>query len=134
MGFSPWRPLWPPSLKPRLQLPPIPTTTEATAWDTVDTVPGPTDTVLEVTTADTVATTASVRLRLSPRLPLPPIPTTTEATAWGLTATLGSDTATAVLEVTTVDTVDTTASVRLRLSPRLRLLLPLIPTTTEAMA
>merc|ERR1712110_1182175 len=59
MGFSPWRPSWPPNLKPRLQLPPIPTTTEATAWDTADTVSGPTDTVLEVTTVDTEATAAA---------------------------------------------------------------------------
>merc|ERR1712055_1097885 len=81
---------------------------EDTDWDT--------DTVSEDTTVDTVlATTESVRLRLSPRLPLILTFTATEGTDW--------DTDT-VSEDTTVDTVlATTESVRLRLSPRLLLIL-----------
>merc|ERR1712212_371425 len=84
--------------------------------------------------ATLVATTASVRLRPSPRLMLmlrlipttdtvvdtPPLDTPDLATA---VATLDSDT-----EVTDTP-VATTASVRLRLSPRLMLMLRLIPTT-----
>merc|ERR1711872_1200555 len=80
-------------------------------WDT--------DTVLEGTTVDTVlATTASVRPRLSPRLLLILIFTATAAMGW--------DTDT---EDTTVDTVlATTESVRPRLSPRL---LPILGTTGD---
>merc|ERR1711973_732100 len=110
MGFSPWRPSLPPSLKPKQRLLLILTfmVTEDTDWDM--------DTVLEGTTVDTVlATTASVRPRLSPRLLLILIFTATEDTDW--------DTDT-VLEDTTVDTVlATMASVRPRLSPRLLLIL-----------
>merc|ERR1711915_355830 len=85
---------------------------EDTDWDT--------DTVSEDTTVDTVlATTASVRLKLSPRLLLILTFTAMEDTDW--------DTDT---EDTMVDTVlATTASVRPRPSPRL----PLIPGTTEDM-
>merc|ERR1712227_114686 len=104
MGFSPWRPLLPPSLKPKQRLLLILTfmATEDTDWDT--------DTVLEDTTVDTVlATTASVRPRPSPRLLL--------ILTFTATAAMGWDTDT---EDTTVDTVlATTESVRLRLSPRL---------------
>merc|ERR1712147_483800 len=113
MGFSPWRPWLPPSLKPKQRLLLILTSmaTEDTDWDT--------DTVLEDTTVDTVlATTASVRPRLSPRLLLILIFMATEDTGW--------DTDT---EDTTVDTVlATTESVRLRLSPRL---LPILGTTGD---
>merc|ERR1712042_360803 len=79
------------------------------------------DTVLEDTTVDTVlATTASVRPRLSPRLLLILTFTATEDTDWDM------DT---VLEDTMVDTVlVTTESVRLRLSPRL---LPILGTTGD---
>merc|ERR1711915_612898 len=84
--------------------------TEATDWDT-DTEDTMVDTVL--------ATTASVRLKLSPRLLLILTFTAMEDTDW--------DT---VSEDTTVDTVlATMASVRPRPSPRL----PLIPGTTEDM-
>merc|ERR1711973_339589 len=113
MGFSPWRPSLPPSLKPKQRLLLILTSmaTEDTDWDT--------DTVSEDTTVDMVlATTASVRPRLSPRLLLILTFTATEDTDWD------RDT---VLEDTTVDTVlVTTESVRLRLSPRL---LPILGTT-----
>merc|ERR1712156_934015 len=86
--------------------------TEDTDWDTY--------TVSEDTTVDTVlATTASVRLRLSPRLLLILTFTATEDTDWDTDM---------VSEDTMVDTVlATTASVRPRLSPRLLL----IPGTTE---
>merc|ERR1712227_285127 len=108
MGFSPWRPSLPPSLKPKQRLLLILTftATEYTDWDT--------DTVLEDTTVDTIlATTASVRPRLSPRLLL--------ILTFMATAAMGWDTDT---EDTTVDTVlATTESVRLRLSPRLLLIL-----------
>merc|ERR1712203_1326678 len=110
--FSPWRPSLPPSLKPkqRLLLILTSTATEDMDWDT--------DTVSEDTTVDTVlATTASVRPRLSPRLLL--------ILTFTATAAMGWDTD---MEDTTADTVlATTASVRPKLSPRL----PLIPGTTE---
>merc|ERR1712226_356316 len=99
--------------------------TEDTAWDTLVWDTPPWDTLVsdtEVYTEDTDTDTASVRLRLSPRLMLRPvlIPTTwedmedtedTEDTPWD---TLVSD-----MEVCTEDTDTDTASVRLRLSPRL---------------
>merc|ERR1711973_436840 len=74
------------------------------------------DTDTEDTTVDMVlATTASVRPRLSPRLLLILTFTATEDTDWDTDM---------VLEDTTVDTVlATTASVRPRLSPRLLLIL-----------
>merc|ERR1711973_1038315 len=107
MGFSPWRPSLPPSLKPKQRLLLILTSmaTEDTDWDT--------DTVLEDTTVDMVlATTANVRPRPSPRLLLIPTFTATAAMGW--------DTDT---EDTTVDTVlATTTNVRLRLSLRLLLI------------
>merc|ERR1711973_431307 len=113
MGFSPWRPLLPPSLKPKQRLLLILTSmaTEDTDWDT--------DTVLEDTTVDMVlATTASVRPRPNPRLLL--------ILTFMATAAMGWDTDT---EDTTVDTVlATTESVRLRLSLRL---LPILGTTGD---
>merc|ERR1711964_61542 len=89
------------------------------------------DTVLEDTTVDTVlATTASVRPRLSPRLLLILTFTATEDTDWDTDTVLegatGWDTDT---EDTTVDTVlAATESARLRLSPRL---LPILGTTGD---
>merc|ERR1711973_271507 len=113
MGFSPWRPSLPPSLKPKQRLLLILTSmaTEDTDWDT--------DTVLEDTTVDMVlATTASVRPRPNPRLLL--------ILTFMATAAMGWDTDT---EDTTVDTVlATTESVRLRLSLRL---LPILGTTGD---
>merc|ERR1711973_924072 len=107
MGFSPWRPSLPPSLKPKQRLLLILTSmaTEDTDWDT--------DTVLEDTTVDMVlATTANVRPRPSPRLLLILTFTAMEDTGWDTD-----------MEDTTVDTVlATTASVRLRLSLRLLLI------------
>merc|ERR1711936_1476604 len=74
---------------------------------------------------DTVlATTASVRPRLSPRLPLILTFTATEDMDWGT-----------VSEDTTVDTVlATTESVRLRLSPRLPLILTFMATVDTVLA
>merc|ERR1712179_7044 len=145
--FSPWWPVWSPSLKPRPVL--ILTTwedtedtedMEDTAWDTLvwDTE------VCTEDTEDTDTDMASVRLRLSPRLMLRLvlIPTTLEDTedmedmAWDtlLWDTLVLDTLVSDTEVCMEDTEDTDmdmASVRLRLSPRLVLRLVLIPTTLE---
>merc|ERR1711913_26359 len=79
-----------------------------------------------------VATTASVRLRLSPRLMLMLrlIPTTDMVTPDLDTPDLATAVATldSATEVTATP-VATTASVRLRPSPRLMLMLRLIPTT-----
>merc|ERR1719435_662288 len=102
---------------------------EATAMeDMVDMV----DMVLDMavdTMVDTVATMASVRLRLSPRPRLRLILTTMEDMAMEDTADMVLDIAVDTM-VDMVDTVldmavDTMASVRLSLRPRLRL----IPTT-----
>merc|ERR1719516_87463 len=88
------------------------------------------------TMVDTVDTMASVRLRLSLRPRLRLIPTTMEDMAMedmvsGLMEAMAmEDMVDMVLDMavdTMVDTVATMASVRLRLSPRLRL--RLIPTT-----
>merc|ERR1712168_1201986 len=105
------------------------------ALDTLDLVTlVATDSVTEVTP---VVTTASARLRLSPRLMLRLIPTSDTDT---LVATPALDTLVDTEDMvldTLVDTdlvteatpVVTTASARLRLSPRLMLMLRLIPTS-----
>merc|ERR1712206_52005 len=103
------------------------------ALDTLDLVTlVATDSVTEVTP---VVTTASVRLRLSPRLMLMLrlIPTSDTDT---LVATPALDTLVDTedmvldtLLVTEATPVVTTASARLKLSPRLMLMLRLIPTT-----
>merc|ERR1712227_982522 len=93
MGFSPWRPSLPPSLKPRQRLLLILTSmaTEDTDWDT--------GTVSEDTTVDMVlATTANVRLRLPPRLRLTPtfcMVVDTMVMDWDTTVLATGDTTTA---------------------------------------
>merc|ERR1712007_220893 len=105
------------------------------ALDTLDLVTlVATDSVTEVTP---VVTTASVRLRLSPRLMLMLIPTSDTDTLVATpaldtlvdTEDMVLDTLVDMDSVTEATPVVTTASARLRLSPRLMLMLRLIPTS-----
>merc|ERR1719295_760105 len=127
--------------------PPLDTPDSAIAVATTE------DSATEVTDTP-VVTTASVRLRPSPRLMLRLIPTTDTVTpvlatlAWGATEDMDSDTAVDTLPLdtpdlaTAVDTTEvtdtpvleaTTASVRLRPSPRL-MLIPTTDTVTPDLA
>merc|ERR1711973_1064192 len=110
MGFSPWRPSLPPSLKPKQRLLLILTSmaTEDTDWDT--------DTVSEDTTVDMVlATTASVRPRPSPRLLLILTFTATEDTDWDRDTDM-VDTDSGLMDLDT-DTVDSSTESKITLRP-----------------
>merc|ERR1711934_223938 len=107
--FSPWQPLWLPSLKPRQRLQPSRITDMVDTGATVG-MEATVDTALE----DTGDTTASERPRLSPTMAMEDTVEDTEAT--GATVATVED-----MEAMVVMVLDmagaTMASVRLRLSP-----------------